>query len=198
MSVCKRIIFGTSGFRAKTFKFPSCLLNYIKKWVTNLEIFYFYKSAGGLGDDNGEDFRVPIKYSDLKDLIEKLGEIGIKLKEIPPNSPKPEKGKSYTSVEYLKFKMPINEDINYEQPGHSILFNNKCFIWIDKEYFRIIVSGNGDEYHRNKWLVDDFDYEICKSLDLELKGLNWDKYVKKELESDRRYISKNEYSELLK
>lgn len=170
----------------------------LKKWVENLEIFYFYKSAGGLGDDNGEDFRTPIPYSDLNDLIKKLGQIGIKLKEIPPNSPKPEKGKSYTSEEYRVFKRPINEEINYEQPGHSILFSIKCFIWIEKKYFIIKVSGNGDEYHRNKWLVDDSDYEFCKSLDIALKGINWDKYVKRDLESDKRYISKNEYGELLK
>lgn len=172
--------------------------NTIKKWVENLEIFYFYKSNGGIGDDNGEDFIAPIRYSDTTDLINKLELIGIKLIEIAPNSPKPEKGKSYTSVEYLKFKTPISEDINYEQPGHSILFNNKCFIWIEKEYFKIIVAGNGDEYHRKSWLVDAADYEICKSLDLALKRINWDKYVKRELESDIRFISKNSYSALLK
>ncbi len=170
----------------------------ISKWINELNIFYFYQSKGGIGDDNGQSFKTSIKYTDKEDLLDKLKQLKIDIQTIPEDAPKPIKGQAYTSTEYALFKTGIKRFPDIEQPKNCELFGQKCFVYVFNDFIELSVSGHGSEQQVKSWLVSDKDFKVCKTLEQEICKLKLASDIDREVEKDKRYISKTFYKEQLK
>lgn len=134
----------------------------ISNWVKNLKYFYFKRAWGGHAND-GDEFIAHIDIENDNELLEKLIALGIEIKKIPDDYPRPEVGKTYSGEEFSKFKSEISR-LKIEQPCHTSLFGVKCFVYVCRG-IEIKLSGGLDG---NLYNVSDIDYENCKLIE---KGL---------------------------
>ena len=169
----------------------------IGKWVNELNIFYLFQSRGGVGDDNGQTFKTAIKYYSKDDLIKKLKDLQIEINTIPENTPKPIKGKSYTTKEYSQFKTRIKRFPDLEQPKSSKVFNQNCYVNVYDHTIELSVSGNGNDQVVKYWHVSKEDFQVCKLIEKEMSQLELVKDIDRTIENDRRYISKTHYNRQL-
>ncbi len=162
----------------------------IKKWVSSLEYFYFCRAWGGHAND-GDTFEIYLKYSDKEDLLSLCKELGINLNVLPPNTPEPIPGKSYSFEEFEHFKNKIKDFPEYEQPCHSRIFSCPVFIWIENGQLRILLSGAKDG---NNYEVMGLDYENCLKIEHKIKKL--DLSFDNSIEERITCISRSRYPEL--
>lgn len=171
-------------------------LNTFRKWVNGLRYFYFFQDTGTHGY-GGQRFILPIIYSDRNDLIIKLSDLNIPIKLIPEDAPKPIKGKFYTGAEHLQFKRGIHRFPEIEQPGHVTIFGIKCFVWVTEEHITISVTGNGSPEEVAKHDVSDNDFVIALKLEETFSKMDIINHRDRNMDLDRRYISKRFYKENL-
>ena len=161
----------------------------VKEWVNSLKYFYFVRALGGLVND-GDCFEARINYLDKNDLIHKMNELNIELKEIPENYPRQELNKSYTSAELKQFKSEIKNYPELEQPGHTVIDGIKVFIWIT-DVINFSISGTNTNNH---YEVTNNDFEQCKKLEKVFDKNNWSEFKNMEIEKNKNCISKQKYS----
>jgi hypothetical protein len=164
----------------------------IKEWLRQLRYFYFKRAWGGHAND-GDEFQVAFSYSDRQDLISKFGQLGLKVNTIPADFPKPVIGQPYPASEFKKFKNEIKGYPDLEQPGHSIIFGYKVFIWVYDNSINITVSGTKDDNH---YEVTDADFKVCLELEKRFDNLGWQNIIDKSLERNVCCISQTKYPEL--
>jgi hypothetical protein len=162
----------------------------ISSWVKNLKYFYFKRAWGGHAND-GDEFITHIDFDN--DLKSKLITLGLEIKEIPDDYPRPVVGKSYTGEEYSKFKSEI-PGLKIEQPCHISLFGIKCFVYVTNG-IEIKLSGGKDN---NPYEVSDVDFENCMLIEKELDriGLIPDRSGK--YETSVTYLTKRLYEDYYK
>jgi hypothetical protein len=133
-----------------------------------------------------------INYKDEVNLFDILGRLGIKLKSIPKDHPKPILGKSYTH-EFSIFKSEIKDFPQYEQPKHVDVSEIKCYCWIENGKITLSLSGgqDGDSYE-----VSEIDFENCKRLEQIIMDKRLTDKVSRKFEDSITCISKSKYSEL--
>ena len=164
----------------------------LKEWLRQLQYFYYKRAWGGHAND-GDEFQVAFTFTDRLDLMNILGQLGLTLKSIPDDYPRPAVGKAYLAAEYEIFKSEIKQFPNLEQPGHSIIFGYKVFILIYDNSIRISIAGTKDE---NRYEVTDDDFAVCLELEKHFDKLSWDNKIDKSLEKSVCCISKTKYPEL--
>jgi hypothetical protein len=164
--------------------------NEIIRWINALKYFQFKRAWGGHAND-GDEFKVKFLFVDENDLHFKLNLLEITLNIIPNDYPRPIPGKSYTPDEFEIFKSGVSEFPHLEQPRHSIIFNEKVFIWVYDGNFEVTISGSKDE---NYYYVSENDFEKCIRLEKQFDILDWQKYIYKE--PDVCVLSKENYPEL--
>ena len=128
-----------------------------------------------------------------KTFINKIGLLGLTLNTIPNDFPRPVIGQAYTGEEYSKFKSEIRQFPNLEQPGHSIIFGHKVFIWVYENAINISISGTKDN---NRYEVTQNDFEVCLELEKHFENLGWLNIIDKSLEKSVCCISQTKYPEL--
>jgi hypothetical protein len=168
----------------------------VRKWVNGLAYFYFFQDVATHGYQ-GQCFILPITYSDRNDLINKLSDLNIAIKLIPEDSSKPIKGKSYSGIEHLQFKRGIHRFPEIEQPGHVAIFRIKCFVWVTEKHIEIRVGGNGNPEEVANWEVSDKDFLIALQLEDILSKMEIIHHRYRDMDLDRRYLSKRFYKENL-
>lgn len=164
----------------------------IREWVRKLRYFYYKRAWGGHAGD-GDEFQVAFSFTERQDLINKIGQLGLTLNTIPDDFPRPVKGQPYPADEYNKFKSYIKQFTDLEQPGHSIIFGYKAFIWVHDNSFRIAISGARDD---NRYDVTEDDLKVCIELEKQFDNLGWIKIIDKSLEKSVCCISQTKYPEL--
>ena len=164
----------------------------IKEWFRHLSYFYFKRAWGGHAND-GDEFQVAFSFLDRQDLINKIGKLGLTLNIIPDDFPRPVIGQFYPAEEYNKFKNEIELFTDLEQPGHSIIFGHKVFIWVFENSIRITISGTRDD---NRYEVTEDDLKVCIELEKRFDNLGWQKVIDKSLEKSVCCISLTKYPEL--
>lgn len=164
----------------------------IRAWLRQLRYFYFKRAWGGHAND-GDEFQVAFSFTDRQDLINKVGQLGLTLNTIPEDLPKPAIGQPYPTDEYNKFKNEIKQFIDLEQPGHSIIFEHKAFIWVHDHSIHISISGTRDD---NRYEVTEDDFNVCIQLEKQFDNLGWAKTIDKSLEESVCCLSQAKYPEL--
>jgi hypothetical protein len=164
----------------------------IREWLQQLRYFYFKRAWGGHAND-GDEFQVAFSFFERQDLINKIGQLGLSLNVIPDDFPRPVIGQSYPSEEFYKFKSDIKQFRDLEQPGHSIIFGHKVFIWVHGNSFNISISGTRDS---NYYYVTEDDFKVCMELEKQFDNLGWQNIVDKSIEKNVCCISRTKYPEL--
>ena len=164
----------------------------IREWLRQLRYFYFKRAWGGHAGD-GDEFQVAFSFTDRQDLINKVAQLGLTLNTIPDDFPRPVKGQSYPADEYNKFKNEIRQFTDLEQPGHTIIFGHKVFIWVHDNSIQINISGTRDD---NCYEVTEDDFKVCIDIEKQFDNLDWQKYLDQSLEKSVCCISQTKYPEL--
>ena len=166
----------------------------IREWLGQLRYFYYKRAWGGHAND-GDEFQVAFLFTDKEDLLNKIGQLGLTLNVIPNDSKRPIIGLPYPADEYNKFKNEIKQFTDLEQPGKTIIFGKKVFIWILNNSIQIIISGTRDG---NRYEVTEDDLNVCIELEKQFDNLGWQTIIDKSLEKSVCCISQTKYPELYK
>jgi len=132
----------------------------------------------------------------FQELILFSNKLGFQLELLPENNPKPIKGKSYTSIEYSKFKTEIKNYPKFKQPGRIRINEIDSFLWINhNNILKISVSGNAD---KNYYDVTNQDYENCLKLESWFYKNGLKPFRNEIIEQKATIISRSKYIQLLK
>jgi hypothetical protein len=164
----------------------------IREWLRQLRYFYFIRAWGGHAND-GDKFHVAFIYNDREDLIYKIEQLGLTLKSIPGDFPSPANGQSHSMHKNYTLKNEIKQYTYLEQPGDSIIFGHKVFVWVHENSIHITISGTEDN---NRYEVTEADMKICIELEKHFDNLGWEKIIDTSLEKSVCCISKKKYLEL--
>ena len=164
----------------------------IREWLRQLRYFYFKRAWGGHAND-GDEFQAAFLFTDRQDLLYKIGQLGLTLNIIPNDLTRPVTGQPYSADEFNKFKNEIKLFTDLEQPGHSIIFGHKAFIWVYDNSIQITISGTRDD---NRYEVTEDDLKVCIELEKQFDNLGWQKIIDKLLEKSVCCISQTKYPEL--
>lgn len=149
----------------------------IKRWVQNLDYFYFYRDMAGHGS-NYVYFKASIQISGREDLLQKL-----QLLEIAPQK---------NNSAHRGFETASNAYPGLKQPGHSSILGQNVFIWIYATTIDIQVSGTKDG---NLFMVTEEDFNRCRHLELFFKSLGQGIQKAPEDTNNPYCISKSVYPE---
>lgn len=164
----------------------------VKRWNKMLKYGYFKRAWGGHAND-GDEFGIWLKYNNQNELLKILNALGIELKKIPKNHPKPIPGKSYSFTEFEKFKSEIKEFPEFEQPSHIKVNSVPCFMWIESGKISMTFSGAKDG---NRYEVGEEDFENCLRIEKIITDMELKTYVSTDFENWVTHISKKKYPEL--
>lgn len=164
----------------------------ISAWLRQLRYFYFKRAWGGHAND-GDEFQVAFSFTDRQDLINKIGQLGLTLNTIPDDFPRPVPGQSYPADEFHHFKNEIKYFPDLEQPGHSVIFGHKVFIWVHDNSIHITISGTRDD---NRYEVTEDDLKVGIELEKHFDNLGWHNIIDKSLEKSVCCISQAKYPAL--
>ncbi len=134
-------------------------------------------------------------YTDRTNSIHILQQFGLNLKIIPDDFPRPEIGKSYSGVEYDKFKTEISKYKDLEQPGHSVIFGHNIFVWVTEDSIQLTVSGTKDDNH---YEVTENDFKVCLDLEFKFDQLKMNPLINRKVDDSVCIISRAKYPELFK
>lgn len=162
----------------------------VRRWVNNLHYFYFKRAWGGHAND-GDEFIAKFSHETRQDLLSKLDRLGILLNKLPENHPKPVTGQRYTADEFAMFKNAIKQFADLEQPGHSIVFGHKAFIWISDSTIDITIINTENPYS----LIEN-DFQICVDLEKEFDVMGFSNFIDRSLEKNLCVLSAQKYPEL--
>jgi hypothetical protein len=164
----------------------------IREWLSQLRYFYYKRAWGGHAND-GDEFQVAFAFMDRQDLLNKITQLGLALKSIPDDFPRPVIGQPYPADEYNILKIKIKQFTDLEQPGYTIIFGNKVFVWVYDYSIQITISGTKDD---NRYEVTEDDLKVCIELEKQFDNLGWQKIIDNSLEKSICCISKTRYPEL--
>ena len=118
----------------------------LHKWARALRHFRFCNAAGGQAND-GDSFRCLLEFQGEAGLLEVCRQLSLSLAHLPPDTPRPVPGKSYSWTELRQFSDPIEAYPWHEQPGRTTLFEVPVFAWVGRETVGLELSGaGGDSY----------------------------------------------------
>ena len=111
----------------------------LRSWANRLSFFRFFRAYGGHAND-GDSLDVAFRYRDIEQLRSFLATLGVSLVEYEDMPPQPEPGVSYPGDEFAKFPSLIPNTKWVQQPGHSIVADNRVFIWCGQDTVKISIS----------------------------------------------------------
>ena len=162
-------------------------MNEIRQWITDLKYFKYFRAFGGHMND-GDSFKMCLKFNDANELLEIIDALGFRLNEsilIKKNE------YDFVTPEYYKIK----EYPQFIKPGHQIALDVEWFLWITKNSIIISIAGTGSD---NKFEVSTKDFEKC----IEFEKLVNDQCLSKNISSEFNYelgcISIENYPDLFK
>lgn len=164
----------------------------IMHWCKSLQYFYYMRARGGHNCE-GDSFCVYFKYNSREDLVSKLSQIGVEIKELQDGDIAFDPLESYSIDDLDKMKITVFEFNNLIQPQNVEIFGQKAHVWIIKDRFEISISGsdNGQIYK-----VSEEDFNVCLLLEREFDLLGWKSILDHNIESQIHCISREKYPEL--
>lgn len=110
--------------------------------LERLNYFYFIPMVGGIAND-GDSFAAFLIYRNREDFLDKMNKLGIVINTLPSDNPLPEPGKSYSGTEMAKFRFPIKDFPDLEEPLHQAISGVKCVVSAYNGCIRFSVCGTG-------------------------------------------------------
>ncbi|NER14716.1 hypothetical protein GWK08_14765 [Leptobacterium flavescens] len=161
---------------------------HIRFWASQLKYGFFMRAANNHSKD-GDSFQIWLEYKDVKELVEILDHLTIKLEKIPEEAPK----KSFWSKKPQIEQLRIPDLPEYEQPQHTKIDRIPCFCWIEDGRVCLSVSGSKDG---NFYKVSEVDFRNCIKLEKILEEANLTSYVSEAYCEIGNCISRKTYPEL--
>jgi hypothetical protein len=125
----------------------------IRLWARQLKYFRFCKAYGGHAND-GDQLKVALKFDSEEDLVETCKSLGLPLRRISADSPKPVPGVRYSWQEFTKFVSFVDDFPTIEQPGWTTLLGLKVHVWIRSDRLEICIMDEGNLYEVSAAAVD--------------------------------------------
>ncbi len=164
----------------------------IMHWCQHLNFFHFMRARGAHYCES-DSFCAHFSYSNLDDLNQKLGQLGVTLKTLDKNSIPFDPFGSYSIDDLDKIKYTIQGNNNLEQPQEVIVFDQKVHIWVQQSCFEISISGSKND---SNYEVSDKDFEVCLDLEKEFERLDWQQHLDSDITNHAHCISRKLYPEL--
>jgi len=165
----------------------------LKRWCKGLRYFYYMRSRGGHNCE-GDSFCVYFKYGGREDLINKLSQLGVTLKELQEGDIAYDPFESYSFEDLDKLKMVIKLYDDLQQPQYVDIFGYKAHIWVLNSRFEVSVSGTKEG--ETTYQVSEEDYRVCLALEKEFDRLGWESITDDDIKDQFHCISKDKYPEL--
>lgn len=159
-------------------------------WVANLKYAFFWRRPSFR--DDADYITLTLNFNDFDDLVNVLEKLNIELKKIPEDFPRPEPNKPYSWDEYKKFKNPIKDFPEYEQPSLKYINEIPTRIWVENKKISFKFSGaNGNSYE-----VCDKDYLNCLEFESIIEKSGLEQKVNREYEANVGTITLDKYPSL--
>lgn len=114
-------------------------------WARSLRYFRFCRAIGGHAND-GDQLVVAIRAESERDITETLGLLGIPLRMLPPDNPRPQPGVQYTGTEFAAFLPEIAAFPHIQQPSHVRLAGAKAHAWVQGGRLEITIADEISPY----------------------------------------------------
>ena len=162
-------------------------LNEIRVWLRDLKYFKYFRAFGGHMND-GDSFKVSLKFKDFNELITIMNLLGFHLDKAILKS-----SNDYEIVtpEYDK----INDYPEFVKPGHQEVLSVNWFLWIADHSLTITIAGTGIEHNYD---VTNEDFEKCLEFEKLLDERDLNRYIDKTLNIKSGCISAVNYPDLFK
>lgn len=118
----------------------------LSAWARSLRYFRFWRAIGGHSGDDGDQLMTAIQLGSERELLEVLGLLAIPIVRLPPGTPEPQPGVSYTSAQYNAFPPKINDFPHIQQPSHIRLAGEKAHAWVHGGRLEITISDEISRY----------------------------------------------------
>ncbi|MCH8497563.1 MAG: hypothetical protein LAT63_03750 [Marinobacter sp.] len=110
----------------------------LRNWARRLSLFRVFRAYGGHAND-GDSLDVVFRYDNIEQLQAFLTSLGISLVRFDAAPPQPEPGVSYPGDVFMRFPSLIPGTRWLQQPGHSVVWGHKVFIWCNGETVRLSI-----------------------------------------------------------
>jgi len=161
----------------------------IALWISTLKYAYFWRRPSFR--DDGDYITLSLNFTDYNDLIFILGKLGLELKKIPTDFPKPKYNRAYDWNEFKKFKSPIKDFPEYEQLSLTYIDDIPISIWIENGKITFNFSDSESNYQ-----VSDKDYDNCLKFESILEKNELEEKVNREYNSNIGSITLEKYPHL--
>lgn len=161
----------------------------IKRWVYGLDYGYFHRAVGGHAND-GDYFSIDFYYKSKRDVLRTMSKLGIKLYKIKEGDPIIKPGVPYNSEEFHRFKNPIDDFPEYEEPGLTYISGVRCVCSIHRGEIRLSFSGHNYE-------LSEKDFQEVKKIEQLVKSKGLANKVSRANEGRVSAISKTMYADIL-
>ncbi|MBX7134553.1 MAG: hypothetical protein K1X67_17925 [Fimbriimonadaceae bacterium] len=109
----------------------------LRAWAKRLHFFRFFRAYGGHAGD-GDSLDVAYRYRTFDEVEDLMALLGAALERYATRPPQPEPGVSYPADVFSAFPSLIAGTSWVRQPGHTIVADQRVFIWCDLD--RVTIS----------------------------------------------------------
>jgi hypothetical protein len=118
----------------------------LRRWATSLRFFRFCRAYGGHAND-GDSFKAALHFNSAAELIALLGRLSVDLNPLPRDEPRPIPNHPYSWEEFSRFRDPIPDFPQWEQPGLRTIDSVPAFLSAESGALVIQLAGeSGNEY----------------------------------------------------
>lgn len=141
----------------------------ISRWSAALRWFRFCRAKGGRADD-GDSFQASILFGDESELARVIAALGVELRALPPDSPKPPPGTRHTRAESAWCETEVEYSPLYYQPDWVEIAGVRTFVWVSDG--RVVMHLSGGDQGDNAHAVTQRDFENARKIERHLAAFD--------------------------
>ncbi|HRF60545.1 MAG TPA: hypothetical protein PLH94_11630 [Fimbriimonadaceae bacterium] len=109
----------------------------LRSWARRLRLFRFFRAFGGHAGD-GDSLDVAYRIRSFEEFEDLMAHLGVSLERYATRPPQPEPGVAYPADIFSTFPSLIPGTSWVRQPGHTVVSEQRSFIWCDLD--RVTIS----------------------------------------------------------
>ncbi|MFG1706892.1 hypothetical protein ACFLIM_27240 [Nonomuraea sp. M3C6] len=117
----------------------------LRAWARELTYFRFCRAYGGHAND-GDHLLVSLHIETQTDLLRTLSALAVPVKRLPPDTPQPVPGVTYSAAEFSRFPVAMARFPGIGQPGHVEIAGQRAHVWSHGDRLNISVADTVDHY----------------------------------------------------
>lgn len=122
-------------------------------WAPSLRYFRYCRAYGGHAND-GDELKVALRCETEEAFRLVCSSLGVTLEHMEPNAPRPIPGVSYRGDEYAKFASFVTQWPHLKQPGHLVLNDAKCFLWVHSTWSELTIVDSSHPYEVTRRCIE--------------------------------------------